>query len=318
MSRRARLSALVLLALLTACGTPPVAPPSETAATDPTPTASTVEGPVAAIVDGDPITLAEVEATVRDTGLSPREALHRLEQERALLHRAQHAALHADAEADDAVRRASVQALLRARVEDAVGDASVDDAEVAARYQANRAAWARPERRASVHVLAIPTDEHDEAAQAAARRFVASAIARMAFAPDPAAIARAIEAEGVAGRSFTIRVESIPATDRHGALEEPYLAALFAIPRAPGVAPLPVTTSFGVHAVALTSIEPPFEVSLEEASPILRRQLVSEHRARALDALTSELAAQGHVAIDERLAATVFARDLSDSPEHAR
>ncbi len=307
---------VLALALLGACGAPPISTPAPSEIVE-APAAAVVEGPIAATVDGDPISVAEVEQTARDTGLSPLEALHRLEQERALLRRAAHARLDVDERAESAMRRASVQALLRARIEDTVGDADVADTEIAARYQASRASWARPERRASEHVLATPREASDEAARAAAERFVRAAIVRLAAAADPSAEAAAIEAEGAEGRSFTVTVETVPAVDRHGPLEAPYLAALFAIPSAPGVAPEPVTTRFGLHAIVLTSIEPPFEVSLAEATPVLRRQLVAEHRAAALDALTAELASHTTVAIDERTAAVVFAADLSEPGAHA-
>lgn len=313
MTRSARAPALVLVVVsaLAACGAPPSSEPPPTS-TAPAP-ATHVEGPIVATVDGEPISLGEVEATAQGTGLTPLAALHRLEQERVLLALARRASLVEDAESDDAARRAAVQALLRARVEDPIQEAEIDDAEVAARYEASRSAWARPERRASLHLLAaVPEGAPDaEAARAAATRFVHDAIVRLALATDPVAEAHVLEAEA-AHRSFTVRVESIPATARHGSLEEPYLAALFAIPREYGVAPEPVTTSYGVHAIVLTSIVPSFEVPLEEAAPILRRQLVTEHRAAALDALTTELSAHTTVAIDERVAAGVFAADLDD------
>jgi hypothetical protein len=293
-----------------ACGTPPpTAAPEPTRVSLPAPV---VEGPVAATVDGEPIGLAEVEATARATGLSPIEALHRLEQERVLLRRAEGAALGLDAQAEDAARRASVQALLRARVEESIDDDDVGAEEIAASYEAHRSAWAQPERRASVHVLATAREGPDaEASAAAATRFIQTAILRLAAAADPAAEANAIQADAE-GRTFTISVETLPPTARHGSFEEPYLAALFAIPSAPGVAPRPVTTSYGVHAIVLTSIEPPFELSLAEATPILRRQLVAEHRGAALDALAAELATRTPVAIDERVAAIVLRADLDD------
>lgn len=310
MTRASARLALALVASLAACGAPPPAPPTSAIARAAAPV---VEGPVAATVDGESIALAEVEATARETGLSPIDALHRLEQERALLHRAEQASLGADAEAERAARRASVQALLHARVEDTVGEDDIEPSEIAARYEASRSSWVRPERRASTHVLAAVHEGPDaDAGRAAATRFIRDAIARLAAAPDPVAEAHVIEAEAAEGRSFTVSVESIPPTVRHGTLEEPYLAALFSIPSAPGVATTPVTTTYGVHAVVLTSIEPPFELSLAEATPILRRQLVAEHRGAALDALATELAARTPVAVDERVAAVVFAANLDD------
>ncbi len=310
MTANPRRTALALALALGACGTTPTGPPQTSSGAEPDEPPVAVEGPLVATVDGEPITLAEVEEASRRTGLSPLAALHRLEQERVLYRRARRAALGADAEATRALRRASVQALLRTRVEEVVTPSSIDDAEIAARYAASRASWVRPERRASVNVLARLPEGADAAARAAADRFVRAALSRLASGPDPAAEADAIRAEGAPGQPFTLVVETLPATARHGSLEEPYLAALFAIPSAPGVALEPVTTSYGVHAIALTSLEPSFEVALAEATPILRRQLLAEHRGAALDALTAELASRTAVAVDERLAATVLAADL--------
>ncbi len=299
-----------LALVLVACGSPPPAPPTEIVAP-----VVTAEGPIAARVDGEPIAVSEVEEAARATGLTPTEALRRLEQERALLHRAAHVSLQADAEADDASRRASVQALLHDRVEAAIDESTIEDTEIAARYRASRASWMQPERRGSVHVLAAP--QNDEA-RAAAERFIRACIARLAGSTDPAGEARAIAAEGAAGRSFTLTVEALPPTTRQARIEEPYLAALFAIPSAPGVAPEPVVTSYGIHAVVLTSIEPAFEMTLAEATPILRRQLVAEHRGAALDALTRTLASHTTVQIDERVAAVAFAAPLDEPPAEMR
>jgi hypothetical protein len=294
---------MAALALAASCGSGRVATDHD-AAHAPAAARPEIVGPIVATVNGEPIGLDEVRATAESTGLAPLDALHRLEQERVLLAHVGEA--QSDAEVESATRRAAVQALLRAQIEAQVGPASVDDAEVAARYAAQRASWARPERRESVHVLATPTTPTDEAARAAAERFVRAAIARLIAASDPVREAQAIGAEDTSGRSYTVRVEPVPAVARHDALAEPYLAALFALPTAPAVTPEPVSTSFGVHAIVLTSIAPAFEVPLEEASPVLRRQLLAEHRAVALDAYCADLRARTHVAIDERVAATVF------------
>ena len=300
----------ITMLLVTACGNAP-APPPPTRAT-PTHVAPSAQGPIVATVNGEPIGLAEVESVARSTGLSPLEALRRLEQERVLLARVAAArAEDEDAEIENAVRRSAVQALLRDRVESPIDEASIDDAEIAARYAASRSAWARPERRTSIHVLAAPREPDDEAARAAAERFIQGSIARLLAARDASAEADAIGAEAPEGRSFTVRVEHLPPVDRHAAFDEPFLATLFALGSAPSVAPEPTLTAHGVHAIVLTRIDPAFEVTLAEATPLLRRQLAVEHRGAALDALTTDLAAHTRVAIDERLLATVFTGDLS-------
>jgi hypothetical protein len=47
---------------------------------------------------------------------------------------------------------------------------------------------------------------------------------------------------------------------------------------------------------------------------VLRRQLVAEHRARALDALVTEIASRTVVTVDPRLTAAVLSADLGASP----
>ncbi|MFO0685614.1 MAG: peptidyl-prolyl cis-trans isomerase [Sandaracinus sp.] len=309
---RARRQLVGLALALAACGAPAAPPASETGAAQIHVPEAT--GPVVATVDGEAIHLSEVEEAARVAGISPRLALVRLEQERVLSRRAAQAGITASEADRDATRRAAVQALLRARVEDAVTEASVPSEEIAARYEASRASWARPERRASVHLLAAPRDAHDAAARAAAQAFVAEALTRLAGATDPASAAQALASTVGSERPFTARVETLPATSRHGSLEEPYLAALFELD-APGLVPHAVTTSYGVHAVVLTSIEPAFEISLAEATPILRRQLLAERRHAALDALTDALAQRTPTTVDERVLAVVAssALDLGSS-----
>lgn len=80
-----------------------------------------VSGPVISTVDGAPITVDEVERVARDTGLTPREALRRLQEERVLAARASAAGHADDREIVDATRRAAVRALLAERVEGEVG-----------------------------------------------------------------------------------------------------------------------------------------------------------------------------------------------------
>lgn len=319
---RAR-GAIVIAVGLVACGGPAPAPaPASSAPEAPSVAArpAEVEGPIVATVDGEPIGLPEVEDAARRTGLSPLEALHRLEQERVLARRARAAGLESDPEVRSAARRAAVQALLADRVEHAVGPSDVTDAQIAALYQSSRSAFVRPERRESVHVLAALEGDarHDDAAVTAARRFIEGVIARLSASPDPAHEADAIGAEHRVGVPYTVRVEHLPASPRVGAFEAAFSDALFSQPT-PGVVPTPVETSFGVHAIFVSAIQPAFDVSLEEATPILRRQLLAEQRGATLDALTASLAARTPVALDPRgVAVLEDATDLFGGAEASR
>jgi hypothetical protein len=312
MSARGHVRVAALAIGVAACGPSPA--PVDAARADAwTPPIAEVSGSVVATVDGEPIQLSEVEAIVRDTGIAPLEALHRLEEERVLYRRAL-ARAPDTSEADEGARRAAVQALLRARVEEAIGPDTVTDAELVARYDSMRASFAQPERRASAHVLARVAEGADDAALAAAERFTRRVIAELSTEADPSAAADRYRSEDVEGRSFRIVVEHLPPAARTAPLEAPYLDALFSR-STPGVVPEPARTTSGLHAVVVSSIEPAFRVSLDEAEPILRRQILAEHRGAALDALDRELRARTTVTLDDRVVARVLQAELfEDEP----
>jgi hypothetical protein len=313
MRSHARLAALaVTLASCSGGGAP-----TDAAARDARPPAQeearVASGPVVATVDGEPITLSEVQDAVNDTGLSPIDALHRLEEERVLYRRALASGSLDTEEADRGERRAMVQALLRVRVEDAVGPESVTDAEIMARYDATRASFVQPERRTSVHVLASVPADADAATLAAAEQFARRVIAELSTEADPAAAADRYRGDASAA-GLEIVVEHLPPASRNAPLEAPYLEALFSR-SAPGVVSEPAHTTHGFHAVVVTAIDAPFRVPLDEAEPMLRRQILAERRGAALDALDRELRARTTVSIDPAVVARAVEADLfADEP----
>lgn len=304
--RRASVAVLVGVALA-ACGTAPTeerAPVAEELAA--------LEGPVVATVDGTAITLPEVQDVVRRTGLSPRDALARLEEE-IVLSRAAGTPDPVDrAEADRVARRAAVQALIIHDVEERITPDSLDAAEVAARIAHDAAMFAQPERRASVHVLCRPNRDAPEGA-AAAERFCRGALEALVAAPDPQAAAEAYAATDTTGRTFTVTVESVRAARREGELAAEYAGALFEL-EGPGVYPEVVHTRFGFHVIVLTAIEPPWEMPPGEVERIVRRQLAAERRAEALEALATELGARVPVELDERGVDLAVRAPLEDAP----
>lgn len=271
-----------------------------------------VGGRVVSTVDGAPITIDEVALVARETGLSPLEALRRLQEERALAARATAAGLAEDREVVGAARRAAVRALLAERVEGEVGPEDVPAEDVAARYQAERARFARPERRRATHLLARLEDGAPPEAGAAAERFVRAAIERLAGAADPVAEAHAIQSE-TGGRSFQVLAEDLPAASRSDAIAAEFLTALYAQPE-PGVVPRPVRTPFGWHAIVLVEILPPWEAPREEAEAAIRGELLAELRARRLDELVGELAARTPVTRDAAAIDRLASADLEAAP----
>lgn len=284
-----------LWVLLGACGTEaPPAPPAPVAEE-----LASLAGPVVATVDGTAITLGEVEDVVRRTGLGPREALTRLEEELVLAHAAGVPDEAVRRDADRVARRAAVQALLRHDVEERFRPETVPDDIVRARLEHDAAMFAQPERRASVHVLCRPNRDAPPEGEAAAERFCRDVLEAVVAASDPRAAAEAYAGTDTTGRTFTVTVETVRPARRDGELAEEYAAALFSLP-APGAVPDLVHTRFGWHVIVLTEVVPPWSIPAEEAERVVRRQLAVEARAAALDALARELLARTEVVLDPR------------------
>lgn len=273
--------------------------------------AAPAEGRVISTVDGAAITVEEVEEVARETGLSPLDALRRLQEERVLVAHAEAAGLGDAPEVGDAVRRASVQALLARRVEAAITPETIPADEVRRRIEEQRARFARPERRVTTHVLArVPEGEVRPEAEAAAERFARRAIERLVAAADAVAEAHAMEAEDAPGRSFRVHVEDLPPVERDGRLVPEYLAATYSLERA-GVVPQPVRTRFGWHAIVVREIVPPWRAPDDEVEETVRDELTVEARARRLDELVAELASRTSIALDEAAIERALAGDLA-------
>lgn len=283
----------------------------------PAPVAETREptGPVVATVDGVPITVAEVEDVVRRTGLGPREALTRLEEE-VVLSRAAAAsegALLEDPEVEAVARRAAVQALIAREIEGRIRAETLDPEEVRARLAHDAPMFAQPERRASISILARPDRDAPPEAEAACERFARRVAAELASEADPAAAAQRYADENDPARTFGVVVENVPAARLRGDVAEPYADALFAMP-APGLVAEPVHTRFGWHVVILTEIVPAWEMPLEEAEAVVRRQMVAEARAVALEALEERLLAEHPPILDEAGVALAMEPETAEGP----
>lgn len=256
-----------------------------------------LQGQVVSTVDGAPITLGEVQELVRETGLTPLEAVRRLQEERVLL---AHARAHGPEdvhEARAATQRAAVRAFLRERIERSITPQSFSPEEVRARAEQNEARFTRPERRQSTHVLAEVSDDAPSELSERAMAFIQEAIERLEAAPDPVAAAHSI-ASSAQALSFRVRVEDLPPVERRGPLVSEYSEALFSR-QSVGVVAEPVRTRFGWHAIVLTDIHPAWQAPEDEIDETIRKELTTEARARALDALLEEVAARTDIEIDE-------------------
>lgn len=307
---------LPLVLVLLGCGSPGESGAPDTGAARRT---AAAVGVIVAHVDGEPIALADVEDVVRRTGLSPSEALRRIEDETLLYAAATAAGTTPDDEDERTVRRAMVQAYLRHEIEDAITPETLDPAAVQERIARDRRFFSSAEVRRSTNVLvrfrdgaararAAPTAE-----EASAMRTLAEGIRdTLRSVPDPAAVAAERYAHDATdeGSPYEVLVEAIPPTAADGAFDDTYLAALFALDPSSPVSE-PVTTSFGVHVIVLGEIVPPWSTPEGEVETIIRRQLVAEARADALVALEDRLWAEGPPVLDERAIDALLDTDLT-------
>jgi hypothetical protein len=126
-----RVGCLSLLLLWAACG--------DAARERSGPRRSHARGPVVARVQGTPITLEEVRELSLAAGLSPRDALARLEDALLLEHDAEQRGYQRSELVVRETRRALVRALLAQTVEAEVRPDAIPDADLRARFESERA-----------------------------------------------------------------------------------------------------------------------------------------------------------------------------------
>jgi hypothetical protein len=293
----AALVAATVLLVASGCGTdgpgPSVERPIEARPSAPSAgPAAEVGGQVVSTVDGEAITVAEVEEVVRLTGLGPLAALRRLQEERALAHRAAASPVADDPEVAAATRRALVRQLLASEVEAPHPPEAIPAAAVEQRAREISGALASPETRRASHVMvALPADA-PEARVDAAFRLARRMRDELRAQPSPSA---ALDAYAGRQGAFDVVVERLDPMPRDE-LEQTFADALFEAPGS-GLVEEPVRSSYGVHVIVLEEIVPPWEVPREEWEPVLRRQLAAEARVAATEALVERLASRTPVTI---------------------
>jgi hypothetical protein len=218
--------------------------------------------------------------------ITPREALRRLQDDLILAAEAERRGLGDDRHVEQDARRAEVQALLAEEVERAIPEASIEAEAIARAYQRHLARYVQPERRASKHALAsVPRDGTPEADRAARAR-IAALLTQLRTTADPAGW---LDERIAAGDVPDVTIQDVPGLAPGDDAEAAYIEALFALPR-PGLVPEPVRTGYGWHAILLTEVIPPRDVSLEDATPELRRSLLDSRRRARVAALVEEIA----------------------------
>jgi len=250
-----------------------------------------VGGTVVSTVDGHAIQLAAVADVARDTGLSGREALRRLQAEQLLMQEAaRRGEFEGQPEVQDVARRAAVQALLDAEA----ASVQVPEDDVREAYAAQRARFETKEQRRVLHLYASVREGVSADVDARARAYVASVLPELRATTDPAAFAQAYSGRVVDG--IKIAAELLPPLAREGRVVAPFEDAMFSLP-VPGVVPEPVRTMYGWHAIRVLEITPASAVPYETAAATLRKELETERRKKHVEELMVTLRKRYHVVI---------------------
>jgi parvulin-like peptidyl-prolyl isomerase len=255
---------------------------------------SNVGGQVVSTVNGEPIALAEVDELVA-AGLTPQEALERLQAERLLVAEARRRGVGDEWAVSEVERKAAVQALLS----ETASAVTVSDDELEAAFAKEHARFEQPERRACVHVLAtVPKGASAEVADKA--RAVAEKLApELEHAEDLDAFVHTYRKTVIDG--VRVVVERLPAMPLHGRLVQSFADALFSLAQ-PGMVPGVVQTSFGWHAIRVTEIDPAIATSKEEAFVTLRKELLVQHQTARVQEFLRQLAAAHPVKLSDKAA----------------
>lgn len=275
---------VALLLTLLGCGDPS----SEGASTARTTGDAEVGGEIVATVDGHPIRLADVEAELRASGGTPREALDATVRRELLALEATRHGYGDRREVRRSFRQATVQALLAA-IEREHPATSISEEALRRAYAEAGTRFEVPERRSSRHLLVrVP----DAGREREARRVASAILAELEADPSKwEAFASQTERDG-----FALLVEDVPAVARDGSVEAGFEEVLFA-GDAPGLRPDLARTSFGWHVVEVGAITPADTRSFEAVEGELREELLNRARFAALNAL--------FVALHERVAVEV-------------
>jgi len=307
------------LLLCVGCGTAEPAPPATTSAgaelpQAPREAAATVGGDVVATVEGQPITIEEVEEVAHTVGITPLEALRRLEDERVLSRLAAASPVADDPAVERAARRAAVRALLAREIEAGREPEAIPVADVEARHEAIAEMMSAPETRRASHALVALAPDAAQAQLDAAIRLARRIRDGVRASESPSA---ALDAFSGSQGGLEVSVEHMEPM-RRADLVSPFAETLFGAPQ-PGLIEEPIRTSFGIHVIVLEEIIPPWEVPREEWEPVIRRQLAAERRAEALEQLATRLSEQTNIVVDPAAARLAESVPLSsDARESSR
>jgi hypothetical protein len=250
-----------------------------------------IGGEVVSTVDGVAITVADVQRIVDATGMQPREALHKLQSEALLIGEAERRGYSASRAASHVKVQAEVQAFLAHDIE----SVRATEEEIRAELVRQKARFEIPEKRQSLHVLALLPKKATPAQDKAAHDFIAEICRAFGTVDDPEIVLADVQARS--DKPPGVRVEHLPAVANDGSFVQPFLDAMFSLP-APGPVPTPVKTEYGWHAIVLTKIIAPVVTPKQEARAAVTTEIETRKRKVALDALIARLRSDVPVVTD--------------------
>ncbi len=270
------------------------------------PAKADVQGPIIARIDGEPVSLEDVQQTVDATGLSPADALARIEAETLLAEHARRSGYGKSKQDERAIEGARVRALLRVAVERGTAPHEIAAAEVKQRFDEVRKKQERPEGRAVTHVLFRSEDAvQDAKAEAAASELLERA--RLLSADERR---RLFESYPSKSERDGLRVtrEKIADARADAGLVPAFVQAIFGA-KQPQLVSAVVRTSFGYHVINVDGVVPALTLNYSDVEPAIRQALSIEARSIALEQLVSKLRAESTVQFHEPAIASGLADD---------
>lgn len=268
---------LLAMALCGCARRPPAAPKGRLPLPDPG--AGPPEAEVVATVNGRPITIADVAAQARAASQAPAEALEALLRAEAVAQLADERGLAGDPE----VQRAARQEMARRYLQDSfereyTPESVVSAADIRKAYDQAKGRLVHPLLKEVDHILVRTAAASDKAAALSAEIHQAAAAA-----PDLDAFKKVAEErrEAAKAQGFELISERV-VTGREGWTAEPFAKAAFDLQKPGDLSPV-VQTTFGYHVIRLRREIPAENVTLEEATPRIRKDLYPRLRAREFE-----------------------------------
>ncbi|MBT8451411.1 MAG: peptidylprolyl isomerase [Deltaproteobacteria bacterium] len=236
------------------------------------------------------IGVEEVEDLAAADGMVPEAAVQRLIDAEVLAQEAERLGLSVDREAERAIERLMVRAMLHDMEEENTPE-SISEKELREDYALHQDKFRIPERRRSWHILV-----KDEGAEAKA--LAASILRELQQAKDPYTVYERYAEGAPKGVSLEVLAEELPPVTKDAGLEKPFKDELFGA-KSEGPLKRLVETSYGWHAVVVAEILPAEQLSFADVEEASRLRISQAKRTALLVQTVQALKAEGLVHYDE-------------------